>query len=1450
MRQVVDEVAAARGALPGLRRAFVGGDAVPPELLGAMRSVFPAAEVRVLYGPTEGTIICAAHLTTGGEAAGRHLLGRPLGNAPLYVLDGAGEPAPVGVPGELCIGGAATARGYLGRVELTADRFVPDPFSGEAGARTYRTGDRARWGADGTLEFLGRVDAQVKIRGFRIEPGEVEAQLAAHPTVRDAVVLVREDAPGDRRLVAYAVPSADPVGAAELREHLRARLPEHMVPSAIVVLEDLPLTRNGKVDRAALPAPETAGAGRERAAPRTPVEEVVAGIWAEVLGVEQVGAGDDFFELGGHSLLATQVVSRVREAFRIELPLRAVFEAPTVAGLALRVERLRSRAAPADEVPPLLPVPRDGSPLPLSFAQQRLWIIDRMEPGGSVYNMPLALRLRGPLDAGVLGRALGEVVRRHESLRTTFGDADGAPFQVVHPAGRPAAGTVDLARLPAAGREAEAGRLVRELARRPFDLAAGPLFRPALLRLAEAEHVLILAMHHVVSDAWSTGVMFRELSELYPAFLAGEASPLPELPVQYADFAAWQRAWLTGETLERELAWWRERLAGAPAALELPTDRPRPALPGPRAATSFRVLPRAAADAVRALARREGATTFMVLLAALDLLLARWSGEDDVVVGTPIANRNRRETEGLIGFFVNTLALRADVSGNPAFRGLLARVRESTLGAYQHQDVPFERLVESLGVERTTRHTPLFQVMFSLDDGVGAPRPFGGVAAEYLATGAPAAKFDLAVSAVAGEEGLAVRFGYREELWEASTIERVVEAYALLLEGAAADPSRAVLDLPLMADAERERMLREWSPGPAAPHPDLPLHGMFAAQAARTPDAVALTSGSETLTYAELDRRAEAIARLLRGVGVGRESRVGLCVERSPDAVAGILGILGAGAAYVPLDPAYPAERLAYMLEDSGATALLTQERLRGRLPAFGGRVVVLDEAPSPPGPLSPASGRRGEHDSAGGGDALSRSRTFALSHSPSADDLAYVIYTSGSTGTPKGVMVSHGAAAALVASAVETFGVGPGSSLVESASFSFDASVLETFLALASGATLHLADRDTLLSPEALGALLRERSVDVWVSTPALAGLAPRGDFPALRTVSTGGEACTAELVARWAPGRRMLNLYGPTETTVYATLHECGAGTGQAPPIGRPAAGARAYVLDAGGSPVPAGFPGELYLGGAGVARGYAGRPGLTAERFVPDPFGGAAGARMYRTGDRARWLGSGELEFLGRVDEQVKVRGFRIEPGEIEAVLLRHPSVRGAAAVVREDRPGDRRVVAYLEAEGGVPADELRDLARASLPEHMVPTAFVVLEALPLTPAGKLDRRALPAPEAVAADDAEPRTELERAVAAVWAGVLGVPRVGTAGSFFDLGGNSLLVVQLVARLEAALGRKVPVLDVFRYPSVAAMARHLSGGEAPETAPPADPDRPGKLAAGKGRLGQLRRRRDPVGE
>jgi amino acid adenylation domain-containing protein len=1398
---------------PRLRLVVTSGEALPPELAGRFAEALPGAMLLNLYGSSE-VAADSTHHALGADAGERVPIGRPIWNTRAYVVDAGLEPVPTGAAGELYVAGAGLARGYMGNPAATAERFVPDPFAGSAGERMYRTGDRARWTAGGELEYLGRADQQVKIRGFRIELGEIEAVLREQDGVREVVAAVRDDARGDRRIVAYVV-AEDGHGppTAELRARVGARLPEYMVPSAFVVLERLPLTPSGKIDRRALPAPQWSAEGAY-VAPRTATEEALSGIWGSVLGAERVGVEAHFFEMGGHSLLATQVVSRIRQALGVEVPLKAVFEAPTIAMLAGRVEELRGAGVSA--APPIVPVPRD-TPLPLSFAQQRLWVVDRIEPGSAAYNMPFALRLRGTLDVPALRASLDGLVLRHEALRTTFAAHGGRPVQVIHSPAPVPLPVFDLARLSVDAREREAERLAGEEALKPFDLARGPLLRSTLLRLAD-DHVLCFTLHHVVTDGWSMQLLAREVSAFYTAFARGESPGLPELPVQYADYAVWQREWLSGATLEAQLAFWRERLAGAPPLLEIPTDRPRVAGQSPRAGTHAFGLSPELSRGLREISQRQGTTLFMTVLAAWQALLAKYAGQDDVVVGTPVAGRNRAEVEGLIGFFVNMLALRADLSGNPAWAEMLGRVRAGALGAFDHQELPFERLVEELGVERSLTHAPVFQVTFALHRAAAGDEGLrlGDLALASFGEGERVARFDLDLAMEDLGHALGGTFVYRAALFDAATIERLAGHLEATLEALVAEPGRRLSELSLLRGGERARVLDEWN-ATGAGYAGEYVHERFAAQARRAPDAVAVRFGGRTLTYAELEADASRLARHLRGLGVGPEARVGLCLERSPEMVVAVLGVLKAGAAYVPLDPSYPAERLARMLEDATPTVLLTREALLERLPEHGALTVCLDR--------DAAEIARNPEDGP-----LSHSRTFALSHSLlSPDNLAYVIFTSGSTGRPKGVAVTHRGLSNYLAWAADAYAAKGHGAPVHS-SLSFDLTVTSLLVPLLRGERVVLVDEGEGVSGLAR-ALHEEPGFTLVKLTPAhLALLAEQlteaEAAAAARTLVVGGEALPAELAAYWrrvAPGTEIVNEYGPTETVVGCSVHRVagsGAGGGSVP-IGRPIGGTRVYVLGGAMEPVPVGVPGELYVGGAGVARGYLGRPDLTAERFVPDPFGrdDAAGGRLYRTGDRARWLPTGELDYLGRLDEQVKVRGYRIEPGEIESVLADLPGVREAVVVVREDAPGDRRLVAYVVAEEGAVADagdaqaELRSRLRSRLPEYMVPAAFVLLDSLPLSPSGKVDRRALPAPEwgGGARERGAPLTATERAVAAIWEEVLSVPRVGVGDNFFDLGGHSLLLVQVHARLQERFPDRVALIDLFEHRTLGALAAHL---------------------------------------
>ncbi|HSF42699.1 MAG TPA: non-ribosomal peptide synthase/polyketide synthase [Thermoanaerobaculia bacterium] len=1376
-----------------LRVVCLGGEKVLPERVRSwQRLVGDRVALFNTYGPTETTVI-ATLLRLEGDAC-VDSIGGPIAGARAYVLDRDLSPLPVETGGELYLGGAGVARGYLGRPDLTAERFVPDPWGSEAGGRLYRTGDRARWRGDATLEFLGRFDEQIKVRGFRVEPGEIEAALASHPRIVQAAVVPYGSGSADRRLAAYlAGDGGDRIDPAALRSYLLDRLPDYMVPSAFVWLDRLPLTPHGKIDRRALPSPEErAGSAGVVEGPRNTIEELLCGIWSEVLKLGRVGRRESFFELGGHSLLATQVASRVRATFGVEIPLRALFEGPTIEALALRIEELLGKPAAA-AVPAIEPVARPEH-LPLSFAQERLWFLEQLNPGTATYNMPMALGLRGDLDLAALRRSLIELMRRHEVLRTRYATVEGRPVQVIDASGDVGLPRVDLQGLSREAREEEAKRLLRQQGGRPFDLSRELPLRAGLLRLEPDRHAVWLTMHHIASDGWSMGILVRELSVLYEAELRGEVSDLPELGVQYADFAVWQRGWLTGDELERQLHFWRQSLAGAPPLLELPLDRPRPVVQSFRGARVPLELPRDLADELAVLSRSHGATTFMVLLAGLSALLSRVTAQEDLVVGTVVANRNRREIEDLIGFFVNTLALRMKVPGEMPLSELIREAREAALGSYAHQDLPFEKLVEELAPQRSRAHSPLFQVLFVLQNAPEAALELPGLALEPLSA-APegAARFDLTLAATEGTGGIFGAWEYNRDLFDATTIARLSDHFATLLRGAMKQPGRRLSDLPLLSAGQHHQVLVEWDDVAVMDRPASGVLDQIEHHARHTPEAIAATFSGERLTYGELDARADRLARWLREQGVGPEICVGLCLERSFDLLVGMLAILKAGGAYLPLDPSYPIDRLAFMLEDAFAGSAL--------------RLVLVEEGPVHDALAARVPGLR----RIGVGD-FPAQRGTAAPQRAAPEDLAYVIYTSGTTGRPKGVAVTHRGLANLAAAQRRLFEVEPSSKVLQFSSPSFDASVSEVVVTLTAGACLCLADRQAMMPGPDLARLLDDSGITVVTLPPSALAALPEEPYPALRTLVVAGENCPPDLAWRWARTRRVVNAYGPTEMTVCASADL--VREDEALSIGRPIDGTRLHVLDSRMKPVPIGVAGELYLTGPGLARGYHGRPEMTAEAFVPNPFTVRTGERLYRTGDRVRRLPDGRLEFLGRVDRQVKVRGFRIEPGEIEAALARHPAVSEAAALVREERPGDRRLVAYVVPREGDPLPaELRAFLRDLLPEYMVPSRFVVLERLPVLPNGKVDLQSL-ARERGAEETSKgvaPRNPWEAALAEIFAEVLGLESVGVEDDFFDLGGHSLLAVGLVARIEKRFGRKLPLATLFEGPTVEQVALRL---------------------------------------
>jgi amino acid adenylation domain-containing protein len=1397
-------------AADSLRAVMCGGEALPSQV--AMRFYQRSkAKLYNVYGPTETIIDSTYRLCERNMVGPTMSIGRPIPNAVIYIVDDMLRLVPIGVAGNLYIGGAGLARGYLNRPDLTADKFIPDPFGARLGARLYKTGDLARHLPDGNIEFLGRADHQVKIRGCRIELGEIEAVVRQHRAVCDSIVIAEQDVAGEKRLVAYVVaePGLQPAGG-ELRSFLKAKLPEYMVPAIFVPLDVLPLMPNGKINRRALPA-----SGRTRpelekgfVAPRNAAEDLVAEIWAEVLGVERVGIHDNFFELGGHSLLATQAVSRMREAFTVEVPLRRLFELPTVAGLAESIEAAR-RAGQNLQAPPIVPIPRDGV-LPLSFAQQRLWFIDLLEPGNSAYNFPVALRLKGPLNVMALEQSVNEIVKRHEALRTTFATVDGRPAQVITRTLTVRLPIVNLQELPECEREAEVRRLAIEEAQRPFNLAQGPLLRVTLLRLAEEEHVGLLTMHHIVSDGWSTGILIREMAVLYEAFSDGRSSPLPELPIQYADFAHWQRRWLQGEVLETQLTYWKRQLLGA-SPLELPTDHLRPAVQTFRGSLQSLLLPRKVGEGLRALGRQQGSTLFMTLLAVFKILLHRYTDQKDLIVGTPIANRNRLEIEGLVGFFVNTLVMRTDLSGNPTFRELSRRVREACLGAYAHQDLPFERLVEELHLERNLGRNPLFQVMFVLQNASMQTIGLPGLTLSPVEIDSGTAHFDLTLHIADTEQGLNATFAYNKDLFEDATIARMLGHLRTLLEGVIANPEERLSELPILSGAERQQLLVEWNDTRIDYPKDLFIQQLFEAQVERTPDAIAVVFEHEQLTYAELNRRSNRIAHHLQALGVGPEIPVGICLEPSADMIVGLLGILKAGGVYLPLDPAYPKERLAFMLETARAPVMLTREQLLVALPECDATIVCLDSER----------------------EAIDRESDRNPISSIGLENLAYVIYTSGSTGQPKGVLVSHASLATHCRDVQRYYELGPSDRVLQFASLSFDLSLEQILPTLIVGARLvmmgpdvwHTAEFHRKISEFGLTVLnlptgYWQELAREWAEFPELAS-----NIQA-RLFTVGGDILLPEVLKLWqrtpASSIRLLNAYGPTEATITATVLEIDPrlrerATSQRIPIGRPLANRETYILDQYGNPVPVGVPGELHIGGACLARGYLNRPDLTAEKFISNPFSIEPGARLYKTGDVARYLPDGKIEFLGRVDHQVKIRGFRIELGEIEATLGQHPAVRDAVVLGQEDAPGEKRLVAYVVAERDLllTANDLRGFLKQKLPEYMVPSAYVLLDALPLMLNGKVDRRALPAagrtrPELEKVLVA-PRDALELQLTHLWREILGLESIGVRDNFFELGGHSLAAVRLFALIESRLGKRLPLAAVFQGATIEHLATLL---------------------------------------
>jgi amino acid adenylation domain-containing protein len=1489
---------------PSLRLIIIGGEKALTERWKIWLE-YVGQGVRLVnnYGPTEATVgatIC--DLSATNPALTELPIGRPISNVQTYILDRYLQPVPIGVSGELHIGGDGLARGYLHRPDLTEEKFIPNPFSHQPNSRLYKTGDLARYLPDGNIEYISRIDNQVKIRGFRIELGEIEAVLSQHPEIRETVVIARENVAGGKQLVAYVVPDQEAAPAiSELRRFVREKLPDYMVPSAFVMLSTLPLTPNGKVDRQSLPAPDINSLIQKSnfVAPRTPTEELVASIWAKVLGVEQVGINDNFFELGGHSILAIQLLSLVSDAYGVDIPLSKLFEAPTVAEFISFLQQANIQT----NTTAIAPISRtENKVFPLSFAQQRLWFLNQLQPNNASYNIPFGLNFSGQLNIAALESSLQLLINRHESLRTNFSVVNGEPVQAIATTRDFTLPVIDLRPLSASERELEYQKIADRAAMYVFNLAQEPLLRTQLVQLTATESVLLLTIHHIIFDGWSVNIFLKELSTVYSALVEDRAPTLPEIPLQYVDFAVWQQQCLQREALESQLAYWQQKLALMPALLELPSDRPRPAVQSFRGATQVFTIQQDISEALVSLSQQQGVTLFILLLTAFKILLYRYTNQSDIVVGTPVANRQHSQIQEMIGFFVNTLVLRTDLSNNPSFLELLKQVRVVALEAYDRQNLPFEKLVEALQPERNLSYAPLAQVCFTLYEPIPT-LTLKGLTINTSEVGVNhTAKFDLSLLLQKTEQGLTGVFEYNTDLFDDGRIAQMVGHFQTLLEAIVANPRQSISQLPLLTATERQQLLVNWNNTFVEYPQDKCIHQLFEEQVERSPNAVAVVFEGEQLTYRELNTRANQLAHYLQTLGVGAEVLVGICVERSLEMVVGLLGILKAGGAYVPLDPDYPQERLSFMFADTQLKVLLTQEKLVESLIPNQARVVCLDTH----------------------WQSISLENQNNFNSTVSSENLSYVIYTSGSTGTPKGVAVTHQAVNRLVKN-TNYIQLTPSDRVAQAANIAFDAATFEIWGALLSGAKLVIITKSVLLSPPEFAFNIHYHQISVLFLTTALfnqlASFVPQA-FSSLRCLLFGGEAVdpkwVQQVLDKGAP-QQLLHVYGPTENTTFSSwyLVEDLPTTATTIPIGRAISNTQIYLLDQNLQPVPVGVPGELHIGGAGLARGYLNRPELTKEKFIPNPYSNESGERLYKTGDRVRYLSDGNIEFLGRIDNQVKIRGYRIELGEIEAVLNQHPDVQETVVIDREDIPGDKRLVAYIvsnlipdrlpyqteclvELGNGIQkllqtqdislngvglignldvtlgqeihlqlqlpnkqphltgkiawhqgreigvqliltpetksllhqtyqdllvstgilkslqrvlTTNLRNYLKEKLPSYMIPSSFVLLEAMPLTPNGKVNRRTLPAPMGTALDKVDgknlPSTPIEIMVSQIWAELLGLKLVGVNDNFFELGGNSLLVVRLLSQLRQALGVDLPVHCLFEFPTIAGITQ-----------------------------------------
>ncbi|MGF9819232.1 amino acid adenylation domain-containing protein [Brevibacillus agri] len=1376
--------------LGSLKTIIIGGEDAIIAPIRKFKEMAPDVRLINLYGPTEASIGCVYYEITGNEE--KIPIGKPISNAQIFILDSDEQLVPIGIPGEIYITGECLGIGYLNNEEKTKAAFIEHSFQNLKYKRMYKTGDIARWLPDGNIDFLGRTDYQVKINGHRIELGEIESQLRQHHQVKDAVTIARE-VKGQKLICAYVVRSGK-VGQEELFKYLSGKLPNFMVPSHIVFIEKIPLTSGGKINRLELPdvTENDEYLFSRDESPSNELEIELAEIWSEVLNKKHIGTKTNFFLVGGDSIKATQVISRIRKKFLINLTIHQFFQYPTIEEqIKYIVSQMRD-----ENTQDIVRVSTDRR-FQLSFAQQRLWFIEKLNPGQVSYNLPFAIRLEGPINAEILEKCINKIIERQELLRTVFRESDGVPFQVVLPSLEIPLLEVSFRSIAASELDNKMNEYLSEQSRIPFNLTSGPLIRSTLINIDDDTCVLFINMHHIISDGWSEDIFVKELFQLYESAITESIANLPNLPVQYKDFSNFQRGLHQSDVFNRHISYWKERLAGAPYILELPTDRPRPLVQTTRGSKVSEVIPRNVVESLHQLSLEEGATPYMILLTVYSVLLFRYTGKDDIIIGSPIANRNRMEIENIIGFFVNMLPIRIDLSGNPSFRQLLKRVKEVCLEAFDHQEAPFEKIVEEIKLHRDVSRNLLYQVAFTLQNTLWKTMKFAGVTASPIEIENGTSKIDIAMFVKDFGEELKVIIEYNSDLFDNESMKRLLNHYLLLLKSVLVNPEQQIELVSFISDVELRQVLVEWNQKDSKYPDDKCIHELFEEQVERTPDRVALAFEDKQLTYRELNQRANKLANYLIMKGVGPEVPVGICIDRSIDMVVGLLGILKSGGAYVPLDPRYPKDRLSFITQDTGLQLIVSNSQLAVELPKHNATIIYLDddakliEAQSDENPVSKVSAR----------------------------NLAYIIYTSGTAGKPKGVLIEHQGLCNMSDQQIKAFGINQNDRVLQFSSMNFDGAFYQIIMALRVGAMLFLGSKEELLPGYPLVQFLKKHRISVIDVPPSALAACPDDELPFLKTIISGGEACTSDIVKRWSNNRNFYNAYGPTEATIWSTYFRCNDST-RRPPIGKPIENKVIYILDANLQPVPIGVPGEIYIGGVGLARGYLNRQDLTSEKFIRNPFSASKQDRLYKTGDLGRYLSDGNIEFLGRIDTQIKLRGFRIEQEEIEVALRESsPDVKEALVTVKDDKVRGKELVAYIVKNNSSSSDvkEIRRILKERLPEYMVPSVIVVLDSLPVTPNGKLDRKRLPDPKQEDRVKSEvefvlPRNTTEQRIMEIWKEVLSIDQVGVHDNFFDIGGHSLLLAKVHSILTKEFFADIPMIELFRYPTIYLLAKYIN--------------------------------------